>query len=211
MPGSPAVAGRKSSRTKLLEAVIDLVRRKGFSATRVEDVCTEAGVTKGSFFHHFASKDDLAIAAADLWRENAGTLFAEAEYNDEADPLGRLLGYLDFRANMLRGEIPHFTCFAGTVIQEAHMTHPELREACAKGMEENVAYLTPIIAAAMRKHGVSGDFTARSLAQYTQAVLQGAFILAKAEGKAKVATESVAHLRRYVEMLFGLKSSEKSK
>jgi TetR/AcrR family transcriptional repressor of nem operon len=37
---------------------------------------------------------------------------------------------------------------------------------------------------------------------HTQAVLQGAFILAKAEGQADVAADSVAHLRRYVEMLF---------
>ena len=41
-----------------------------------------------------------------------------------------------------------------------------------------------------------------SLALYTQAVLQGAFILAKAEDAPQVAAECVDHLRRYVELLF---------
>jgi TetR/AcrR family transcriptional repressor of nem operon len=47
-----------------LAATIDLVRSNGFAATRVDDVCAAAGVTKGSFFHHFSSKQDLAVAAA---------------------------------------------------------------------------------------------------------------------------------------------------
>src|SRR5687767_8141793 len=38
------------SKTKLLDATLSVVRRKGYAATRVEDVCAEAGVTKGSFF-----------------------------------------------------------------------------------------------------------------------------------------------------------------
>src|SRR4051812_25499922 len=46
------------SQTKLLDATLKVVRTKGYNATRVEDVCAAAGVTKGSFFHHFESKDD---------------------------------------------------------------------------------------------------------------------------------------------------------
>ncbi|MCA9602813.1 MAG: TetR/AcrR family transcriptional regulator, partial [Myxococcales bacterium] len=58
------------------------------------------------------------------------------------------------------------------------------------------------IHAAMRDRGVTGNWSAESLAAHTQAVLQGAFILAKAKGDVDVAVESVAHLRRYVELLF---------
>ena len=52
------------SKTRLLDATLKVVRAKGYTATRVEDVCAEAGLTKGSFFHHFKSKEDLALAAA---------------------------------------------------------------------------------------------------------------------------------------------------
>jgi len=48
-----------------------------------------------------------------------------------------------------------------------------------------------------------GDWTPKSLALYTQAVIQGSFILAKAKGGPQVAAESIDHLRRYLEMLFG--------
>jgi TetR/AcrR family transcriptional repressor of nem operon len=44
--------------------------------------------------------------------------------------------------------------------------------------------------------------TAQSLALHTQAVLQGAFILAKADGGPQAAIDSVAHLRRYFDLLF---------
>jgi TetR/AcrR family transcriptional repressor of nem operon len=189
------------SKARLLDATLSVVRRKGYAATRVEDICAEAGVTKGSFFHHFDSKEDLALAAAERWRQFANSLFAEADYNDAADPLERLLGYIDHRRSMLDGDVAKFTCFAGTVIQEAYATHPELSDACFRAMADNAAFLTPTIIAAMRKHRIKAGWTAKSLALHTQAVLQGAFILAKA-GEVKAAAESVEHLRRYIEMLF---------
>ncbi len=95
-------------------------------------------MTKGSFFHHFKSKEDLAIAAADYWSTETGALLAGAPYHQHAT----------------------------------------------------------------QQHGIDADWTARSLALHTQAVLQGAFILAKASGGATIAAESVDHLRRYVELLF---------
>src|SRR5271170_7090600 len=105
------------SKARLLDATIKLVRTKGYNATRVEDVCAEAGVTKGSFFHHFKSKDDLALAAVAQWTASAGDLFATAPYHGATDPLDRVLAYVDFRKTILTGELPAFTCFAGTLVQ----------------------------------------------------------------------------------------------
>jgi TetR/AcrR family transcriptional repressor of nem operon len=56
----------------------------------------------------------------------------------------------------------------------------------------------------MGKLGVRANLSAKSLALHTQAVLQGAFILAKASSDAAIAGESIDHLRRYVELLFDI-------
>ncbi len=194
---------RRDARERLLTAALGLIRAKGYSATSVDELCAAAGVTKGAFFHHFKSKDDLAIAAAEHWTEMTGALFASAPYHDHADPLDRVLAYIDFRRSLLRGEVAAFTCLAGTMLQEAFETRPAVRDACAESIHRHASLLAEDIGLAIEAHGIEPNgWTAQSLALHTQAVLQGAFILAKAEGGPGPALDSVAHLRRYVELLF---------
>ncbi|HEX4008317.1 MAG TPA: TetR family transcriptional regulator [Acidobacteriaceae bacterium] len=191
------------SKRKLLDAAFYVIRSKGYSATRVEDICEAAGVTKGSFFHHFSSKEELALEAAEHWNTVTSELFAGASFHAPQDPLDRLLAYVDFRKALLAGDLPNFTCLVGTMVQEVYATWPAIREACETSIFGHAATLEPDIQAAMEKYGVHGDWTASSLALYTQAVLQGSFILAKAHGGPEVAAQSVDHLHRYLELLFG--------
>ncbi len=176
-----ATETRHESKTKLLDAALRVIRAKGYSATRVEDVCEAAGLTKGSFFHHFDSKEALALAAADYWIEGTGALFAAAPYHKPGDPVERLLAYVDFRKSLLKGELPEFTCLVGTMVQEVYDTHPALREACYRSISGHAATLVPDIEEAMRQRNMEPAWTAESLALYTQAAIQGAFILAKAQ------------------------------
>ena len=191
-----------NTKTRLLEAALTVIRTKGYSATTVDDICEAAGVSKGAFFHHFKSKEELAIEAAKRWGDTTSAFFASAPYRALLDPLDRVLAYVDFRKAILQGELPEYTCFAGTTIQEVYDTHPLLREACEKTIADHAASVESDIAEAMRKYHIAGDWTAQSLALYTQAVIQGAFILAKAQQSSAVAADCIAHLRRYIEMLF---------
>ncbi|MFZ1013727.1 MAG: TetR/AcrR family transcriptional regulator [Terracidiphilus sp.] len=199
---------RHESKTRFLQAALRVIRVKGYTATRVEDICETAGLTKGSFFHHFDSKEELAVAATDYWMERTDALFASAPYHMPADPLQRLLAYLDFRKALLTGELPDFTCLAGTMVQEIYDTHPTIREVCNRSISGHAETLEPDIAEAMRKYGATGAWTPRSLALHIQAVLQGSFILAKAKGGPAVAVECIDHLRRYIEMLFQQRESK---
>lgn len=201
---------RGDARRRLLEAARDVIRQKGFAATSVDDLCRSAGVTKGAFFHHFKTKDALGVAAANFWTETTSVMFANAPYHEPADPLDRVLAYLDFRKGIIEGETFEYTCLVGTMMQEVHNSAPAIRDACAESIFGHAATLEADIEAARVQRGIDANWTAESLARHTQAVLQGGFILAKATGDPDLARESVDHLIRYVRGLFGLDAEKQT-
>jgi TetR/AcrR family transcriptional repressor of nem operon len=178
-----------------------VIRAKGFTATSVDDLCKAAEVTKGAFFHHFENKEALGVAAAAYWAETTSAFFEHAPYHLHNDPLDRLLGYVEFRKAIIEGDLAEFTCLVGTMTQEVYGSHPAIREACAASIFGHAATLEPDIAAILKTHRIAAEWTPASLARHIQAVLQGAFILAKAMGDRTVALESVDHLKRYLTLL----------
>ena len=144
----------------------------------------------------------MAIAAAQHFAAMANGLFAQAPYRTLDDPLQRVLGYIDFRKSILQGTPPQFTCLLGTMVQESFQSHPAIREACDTYISEHAAEVAKDIAEAKRRYAPDATWSAESLGLYTQAVIQGAFILAKAKNGAQVAGECLDHLRQYVELLF---------
>jgi TetR/AcrR family transcriptional repressor of nem operon len=194
---------KRDARSKLLDAALAVIRSKGYSATSVDELCQAAGVTKGAFFHHFPSKEALAVAAAGHFGAMADGIFAAAPYRKYADPLDRLIGYVEFRREILQGDLPDYTCLLGTMVQETYDSHPAIRDACERELSRHAASLEPDIAGAMAAAGGGGGWTPASLALHIQAVLQGAFILAKARGGPEVAADSLTHLRRYLALLLG--------
>lgn len=197
----PTTKNAPETRTKLLDAALHVMRLKGYAATTVDDICRAAGVTKGSFFHHFKGKEDLAIAATEHWNELTGGLFAQAPYRSLPDARDRVIGYIDYRAVLLTGELPDFTCLLGTMVQETFETHPAIRDACRKGIELHAGTVAADLAEAKARYAPQADWSPESVALYTQAVLQGAFVLAKATGGPAVAVQCVDQLKRHVASL----------
>lgn len=189
-------------RTRLLDAALRVIRMRGYHAARVDDVCAEAGLTKGAFFHHFASKEDLAVAAAGHFSAMSDALFADAPYRRVPDPLDRLLAYVDYRASLMQGELPDVTCLLGTMVQETYDTSPAIRDACDRFIRHHASDVAKDIAEARRRYAPRARWSAEGLALYMQAAIQGAFILAKAGSSPQPAIDAMRHLRRYIEMLF---------
>ena len=193
-------AAARASGERLLDAAVHVIRSKGYLAARVEDICAEAGLTKGAFFHHFASKEACAIAAAGRFSANADALF-DAALSPFARPTRPRLGYVDFRKAILQGELPEFTCLLGTMVQEAYDSHPAIRAACDRYISEHAEWLGADIAEAKARYAPAASWTPESAALYSQAVLQGAFILAKAKHGPEVAADCLDHLKRYFDGL----------
>jgi TetR/AcrR family transcriptional regulator, transcriptional repressor for nem operon len=196
---SPA---RGDARIALLDATLSLVRRQGWAATSVEQLCRRAGVTKGAFFHHFASKEALGVAAARHWGAVTAPLFAHAGYHRHGDPLARLLAYLDFRAALAEGPLEAITCFAGTTVQETFASSDAIRAACGTTITEHASTLAADFRDAIALYPPPVPVAAESLALHTQTVLQGAFVMAKAIGNHTPVLDAVDHLKRYLALLF---------
>ena len=202
------------TRISLLDAALKVIRSKGYSATTIDDICAAAGVTKGSFFHHFSNKEELAIAATRHWNDATGGLFASAPYQQVADPRDRILAYIDLRSQMVQaaalGDLADVTCLLGTMVQETFGSHPAIRAACREGIEGHAQTLVSTIEAAKALYAPHADWSAESLALYTQAALQGAFIIAKAQGNSDIAVQCIGHLRRYVQGLLTLGTGDQT-
>ena len=188
-------------RRKLLDAALHVIRVQGYAGSSVDDICREAGVTKGSFFHHFKGKDELAVAATEHWTGMTGNLFETAPFRSIADPRERVLAYIDFRTALIAGELPDFTCLLGTMVQETYSTHPEIRDACNRAILFHARTVEADLAEAKRLYAPKAAWEPLDVALFAQAAIQGAFVLAKAQNDAAAARGAIAHLHAYVETL----------
>lgn len=179
-------------RDRLIGATIDLIRQKGFESTRVDDICATAGVSKGAFFHHFANKEAVAIAAAKAWGQGANAMF-DARLAEYADPRAFVLAYLDLRIALLTGEAYDYMCYAGTLVEEVWHTHPAVLKAAAAAVTGHIDWLSPRIAP------LTGPARADELSALIQAMVQGALILAKADGSPERARTCLADLKTYIQ------------
>jgi len=88
--------GRTSdARDKLLQAALDLVWASSYGSVSVDDICESAGVKKGSFYHFFPSKEDLAVAAFELhWQRDIEPILDRVFHPDHT-PTARIEGWCE--------------------------------------------------------------------------------------------------------------------
>jgi AcrR family transcriptional regulator len=85
----------EATRRKLLQAALRVFSRDGFERSRLEDIASEAGHTRGAFYANFATKEDLFIA---LLEQQAGKRIAKisAAFEAKADPEAQVCAMRDF-------------------------------------------------------------------------------------------------------------------
>jgi TetR/AcrR family transcriptional repressor of nem operon len=88
---------RQESETKqkLLQTALDLIWENSYGTISVEDICRRAGVLKGSFYHFFPSKSDLAVAAIEHYWEDIRQPQLDRLFSVQMDPLERFSLYCD--------------------------------------------------------------------------------------------------------------------
>jgi AcrR family transcriptional regulator len=86
---------------ELATAALKLFCQRGYYATSIDDVAREAGVTKGAVYHHFASKDELLVAALEgYWQRTIGTARRQVERADPKDAVTRFRSVVNAVADL---------------------------------------------------------------------------------------------------------------
>ena len=193
-----------STRRKLLDAGVELIRARGYHGTTVDDICHMAGVTKGGFFHYFESKDAIASAALAAFIEARNEIFRDAPFRHLADPLERVFGRLDFEKELIEASGKTKGCLAGTLAQELALSRQEFRAACHDFFVQRADDFAADLAAAKATYSPAASFDPHSVANFYLAMSQGSQILSKASGSNEVRLANIEHFRAYVRSLFGV-------
>lgn len=157
------------------------MHEKGFTAVGVSEVCANAGVNKGSFYHFFPSKQDLGLAVIDSFRESFSEHLDDLT-RGQGLPLDRLRAFFDrnYRQhNELKEQCGKVLgCPLGNLALEMSTQDPQIRERIRASFERQVDRFELVIAEAVER----GDLPAqdsRASARSVISLLEGGILMAK--------------------------------
>ncbi|MBI2824461.1 MAG: TetR/AcrR family transcriptional regulator [Planctomycetia bacterium] len=195
-------APEQGARDKLVESATDLLRRQGYVATTVDQICAQAGVTKGAFFHYFESKEALAHACLERWGRQGEAMDAAAPYRAIEEPVERALACIEFYAAFFSNPRLVKSCLAGTTVQEVAETNPALRDAAQACFVDAEKRFKSLLDEAFKSRRRRRADTA-SLATLWMSTIQGSLLLSKASRDASIIRKNFAHLHAYIKGLLG--------
>ena len=199
----PKAAAQSDSATKrkLLDAAVGLLLGKGFTATTVDDICGAAGVTKGSFFHYFASKEEVGLAAMDHFTCGQSEAFRAAGFEQIADPVERVGRLFDTMAGMIKSPQFRCACVVGNLAQEMAQSNPAIREGCDGHFSAFQGMVTRLLAEAKASRPQAASFDPESVAWMITSLMQGSLLVARTRQDRSLVLGNLQHCRAYVEGL----------
>jgi TetR/AcrR family transcriptional repressor of nem operon len=171
----------KSTRDHLVDMGLELMHRHGYSATGLTDILKAADVPKGSFYHHFSSKEDFAAAALERYgmreREHAAAFLSDTA----TPPLKRLRRYFSDLARIYgqKGAIPG--CMMGRFSLEIAEANPQLRKRISGSFNHWQQTIATVIRQVVAQKGLPAATDAESLAGFLLNSWEGALLRSQAE------------------------------
>jgi len=184
---------------KLLNAALRLMLAKGYPATTVDEICSEAGVSKGSFYHFFKTKEELGLATLAHFHRRGEKEMSEGPFTKLTDPLERTFGFLDnieTKSKFLWTD----GCLLGNFAIELADTHPTVREEVSRIFDEIAGGMALMFRPIAERAGDKGP-TATELAEMFLVVLEGAILMARAHQDPDRIPRAVSRFHHYLEQL----------
>lgn len=203
-----------ATRERILDSAERLMIDRGFAATTVDAVLAGAGATKGAFFHHFASKAELArslverYAAGDVAALEDFMMRAEAESDDPAEQVITFVRLFEEAAEELAGMQPG--CLYVSYIYEKQLFDDGTNDAIVDTVLIWRERLRAKLEAAARAHPPRVRVELGSLADQVFTIFEGGFILARTMRDPTHLRSQLTHLRHYLELLFAIEPATPS-
>lgn len=202
----------EGTRAQIMEAAQQLILSQGFAATSVDAVIARTGLTKGAFFHHFRSKNELAQALMVRFAEQDAALLDRLVERAERlarDPLQQLLLVVGLLEETLAEESEDFPgCLYASYAYEAGLfddrTHAVIREALLRWRER----LADLLRRAALQHPPRVPLDPGEAADMLTVVIEGAYVVARALRESAVVACQLRHYRNYLELAFGAAGNE---
>ncbi|MGF1531518.1 MAG: TetR/AcrR family transcriptional regulator [Puniceicoccaceae bacterium] len=200
------------TKQRLIDAAVRLVLRQGFAATSVEAICTGAGLTKGSFFHHFENKESIGLEVIRWWSAMGAAEYARAWTDGKGTALQQLHAMLDIMEGFtLRPDQP-CVCAIGMMAQEMATTHPVIRKSCAQELEVWTSHVERLLDIAKGQERVESSFDSSEVAWFLNSLWQGSMLIGKTREDQPMIRRNLQLARRFIDGLFrGKKRINRSK
>ncbi len=196
----------EATREKILDTAQTLILDNGFSAVSIDRLIDSMDVTKGAFFHHFKSKNDLAFKLIERYAQSdidimQGNL-ARAE-KLSSDPLQQYLIMIGlWEEYFSEFEKPSPGCLLASYIYELQLFDEETREIINNVFLTWRRELTKRLKKIAKENPPAKKVHLESLADQFLVLIEGAFILARSLNDPKIVTHQIQHYKTYIEMLF---------
>jgi len=190
---------KPTARDKVIQAAMDLMRNRGYAATTVDDIVKQAGVAKGSVYHAFKSKEELAIASLSDFVAKGQKILADGPYMGMEDPVERALAFLRHIEDK-SSQLWSHGCLLGSIAIEVADSYPAVIRQIDKLFIRLETGMASIFAPALEARGVTG-VTAQELSVHLLAVIEGSIIAAKSHSRPQYLQDGIRLYRHYLELL----------
>src|SRR5678816_4690528 len=95
------------TKRRLLDVGLATLLERGYNATGIQDLLVATSVPKGSFYHHFASKEDFALQVVDRYLADIHAMLDQALGDTERAPLERVRGFFERLVSFYAGPVSY--------------------------------------------------------------------------------------------------------
>ena len=171
----------KSTREHLIDVGLGLMHQNGYNATGLTDILQAADVPKGSFYHHFASKEEFAAAALEEFAARAAKHAAEVLGDPKTPPLKRLKRYFRDLVKTAGQSAAIPGCMMGRFSLEIAAASPQLQKQISGSFDHWQQTIAAVIREAVAQRELPAVTDAESLAGFLLNSWEGALLRSQAD------------------------------